>query len=138
MMSEEGMFHGNPEADHTTGEPRIDQPAEWPRAAEHMAKRAGWWPALLAAAGSFVTLVAAVFVVRRRSKRHGVMAAVPSSIAEATEQVSQVADHVMKSREQLMHGSSRNSVRNPLRAILALGAVALAGWGLKRTMAHQA
>lgn len=148
MMSEdEGVFHGGPDTHSGPGEPKRDRPAdwaaEWPRVAEQMTAGMGWRPALFAAAGSLVTAAAALLVARRRSRRRGVMAAMmagmPSSFSGATEQVSQMADQVMKGREQLAHGPMRaKSDRNPLGAFLALSAVALAGWGLKRSMAREA
>jgi hypothetical protein len=141
MASDEGKFQGDPHAGGMAGDMagQFGDPAEWPRAAEEMmAQRGGWWATLIAAAGSLATILGAVFLARRRSKRNRVMAAMPSSIADASEQV-------LRSREQLMHGlkssglkgNGGKSGRSPFRAILAIGAVALAGWGLRRTMAHE-
>lgn len=101
----------------------MNEPTAWPRAAEEATRR-GWWPSLLAAAGSLATVVGAVLLARRRSKRTGLMAAMPTPIAEASEQM-------MRSR------GSGNSA-GPLRTLLAVALFALAGWGIRRTMAHQA
>jgi len=137
MTSEEGVFHGDPNAGNMGGHESRSEPAEWPRVAEQVTQAGGWWATMLAAAGSIATVLGAVFLARRRSKRNRIIAAMPSSIADASEQV-------MKSREQLMHGISsglkhegRKSGNGPLRAVLALGALAIAGWGLRRTLAHQ-
>lgn len=151
MSEEEGLFQdspephrfqGNPESHGSADEPRAGQPVEWPRVAAQTVTRIGRSsPALFTAAGSLVTAVAAMLVARRRSKRRGMaamIAGMPSSIAGATEQMSQIAEEMMKNREQLAHRPARGRMgSNPLRAILALGAVALAGWGLKRSLAQQ-
>ena len=130
MTSEEGVYHGyDPGTSGSSGMGAgamhgQNEPAAWPRAAEEMASR-GWWPTLLAAGGSIVTILGAMFLARRRSKRGGLMAAMaamPAPLAEASEQMLR----------------RRNGRRSPWRALIALGAVALAGWGIRRTMAHMA
>jgi len=99
------------------------EPAAWPRVAEEMTRR-GWWPAVLAAGGAMVTILGAMFLARRRSKRSGLMAAIaamPTPLAEASEQMMRC----------------RRDGRGTLRA-LALGVLVIAGWGIRRTMAHMA
>jgi len=138
MGSDEGMFHGDQNAGDMGGRSG-SEPAEWPRAAEEMmTQRAGWWATLIAAAGSLATILGAVLLARRRSKRNRVMAAMPSSIAEASEQVMRSREHLMQGLKSSGLKGNGKSGRSPLRALLAIGGVALAGWGLRRTMAHGA
>ncbi|MGE3857346.1 MAG: hypothetical protein AB7G21_10375 [Dehalococcoidia bacterium] len=141
MTSEEGVPHGDTGTGFIGDQGRHEEPA-WAEPAQQMKqmREGGWWATMLAAAGSLATVIGAVLLARRRSKRNRVIAAMPSTLADASEQVS---DQVMRSREQLMrageqfmHGR-KQSRRNPIRALAALGAVALAGWGLRRTMAQQ-
>lgn len=129
MTSEEGVYQGAGDAGQQAGSGMggsgmgsgMNEPAAWPYTAEQ-AKR-GWWPSLLAAAGSAATVIGAVLLARRRSKRTGLMAAMPAPIAEAS--------------EQMMRSRGNGSSRSPFRTFLAVALFALAGWGIRRTMAHQ-
>ncbi|MDA0302092.1 MAG: hypothetical protein O2822_06150 [Chloroflexi bacterium] len=127
MTSEEGMYQNAGYPGHQgsgeAGGSAMNEPAAWPRAAEEVARR-GWWPSLLAAGGSLVTVIGAVLLARRRSKRSGLMAAIPTPLAEAS--------------EQMMRARGNGGSSNPLRTILAVALFALAGWGIRRRMAHQA
>jgi hypothetical protein len=130
MTSEEGVYQGAGATGYQGGEGMggsgMNEPAAWPHAAEEAARR-GWWPSLLAAAGSLATVAGAILLARRRSRRSGLMAAMPAPIAEASEQM-----------EQMMRSRGNGNSRGPLRTLLAVGLFALAGWGIRRTMAHQA
>jgi hypothetical protein len=129
MTSEEGVYQGGGGYDPPTdlggeqpdlGGTPINEPAAWPQSPQELVG-SGWSPAILATAGSVAAMVGAWLFARRRSKRSGLMAAMPSQIAEAS--------------EQMMRGRGM-SQRSPLRAMAALGVFALAGWGIRRTMAH--
>jgi len=145
-MVEEGVFHGDTGGEHQhehhgmgdSGMGSMNNPAEWPRAAEEMSKdlgheisRRGWWPTFIAALGSIATIGGALMFARRR-RRSGIMGAMPSQIADASEQMMH-----MKPAQMMMRGRS-NSGGSWWRTMLAIGAFAAAGWGIRRKFAQQA
>lgn len=111
----------------------MNDPSAWPHAAEEMSReftqelsRRGWWPALIAAFGSIATIgIGGALMLARRRKRSGILAAMPSHLAEASEQ--------MLRAQMQMRGRSGGSA---WRTILGIAAFAAAGWGIRRTFSH--
>ena len=103
----------------------MNDPAQWPRAVEEMASR-GWWPTALAAAGSLVTILGAVFFARRRAKKKGLMAAAKPMMA-AMPSMAEASDMMLK------RGKSGGGW---VRTMLGVAAFSLAGWGIRRAFSH--
>lgn len=127
----------------------IGDPLEWPEMAQEYARNSykdlmseGWWPAAYAAGGSLATLVGAVLVARRRSRRSGLMAAAMPMMAAAKPMMT-AAKPMMAAMESQIADASEQMMRNRTksgsgwtRTVMTLGLFALTGWGIRRAMAQ--
>lgn len=133
MTSDEGLWQSIPPDPNGGEAPDMSNASAWPHApyeAPPEPVRRGWMTIILAALGSAMRIMgaAAMWFLRRRAsaKRRGIMAAMPSNLAGAEQMM----------RDRMSAGMPAAGGGGKMRAVVAILAVALASWGLRRTFAH--